>query len=329
MGSKVIVFILVLIVGLGVGLYLYHSGAFVKGIGAFNSLIPVPSSSLSHASGSSTSSGASWWSFLGVPSLGSHLTGPSIPPPQGQEPTIVGPSSGGSAAATSTINPANIPAGFTAAELSPYFHDVRIGGATHATFSSYGTITLNANYNSTGTIDVTGWRIKANSGNEIVPQAVNLYDPTGLAPATDIILKKGDTVRLYSTAAPFNLRLNECTGYMAHVANFVPAIPNTCPSINRSQISTLGGACQNFILSIGQCKAPNMSSPQVPQNDYACTQYLTTNFTYRSCFNAHNADANFLSNQVWVWTGSNIIDQYHNTVELLDTNGLLVDLYSY
>jgi len=123
--------------------------------------------------------------------------------------------------------------------------------------------------------------------------------------------------------------LNECTGYMAHVANFVPALPNTCPYIDQSQLQSFTGQCQQFIESVGQCQAPDMSSPQVPQADYACMQYLENNFTYRSCFNQHSADANFLSNQIWVWTGANIVDQYHNTILLLDKNGLLVDLYNY
>ena len=74
---------------------------------------------------------------------------------------------------------------------------------------------------------------------------------------------------------------------------------------------------------------PNMSSPQVPQADYSCMQYLESNFTYRSCFNEHSSDPNFLSNQVWAWTGSNIVGQYDSKVVLLDKNGLLVNTYNY
>jgi hypothetical protein len=74
---------------------------------------------------------------------------------------------------------------------------------------------------------------------------------------------------------------------------------------------------------------PVLSGPQVPTNDYACMNYIENNFTYRSCFNQHSADANFLSNQVWVWTGSSPVNQYHDTVRLLDKNGLLVDIYTY
>lgn len=314
MGAKIglILFIIIL---LAVGVYVYSSGALVNGWRGFNTLVHAPSSTFSFFKDFnifSTSTPSARW--------------PSSP-------TIASPSSGSGAgsAVNPAINPADIPAGYTAAQLSPYFREVTFGGVSAGTYYSYGTITLNAYFNNgtTGAIDVTGWQIKTNVGDEYIPQAVNLYDPTGLAPAGDIDMKNGNAVFLYSSSAPFNLRLNECTGYMAHVATFVPALPLTCPSVGRSQLQELSGACQDFVNSIGQCQTPNMSSPRVPQGDYACMNYLQDNFTYRSCFDQHSADANFLSNQIWVWTGSSPVGQYHDTVRLLDKNGLLVDMYSY
>ena len=74
------------------------------------------------------------------------------------------------------------------------------------------------------------------------------YTILGLSPASDILVKNGDTVYLYSSSAPFNLRLNECIGYVAHVANFVPALPLNCPYINQSQIQNFTGQCQNILI---------------------------------------------------------------------------------
>jgi hypothetical protein len=229
------------------------------------------------------------------------------------------------------INPADIPAGYTVAQLSPYFHIVRLGSVSAGTSFYYGTITLDDyDYNSPSTtVDITGWQIKSKDSGEYIPQAIDIYDPSGLAAPSDIRVKNGDTVYLYSSSAPFNLRLNECIGYVAHVANFQPALPSDCPSVDQSAIQNFTGQCQEYIDSIGGCQQPDMSSPQIPRNDYACQDYLENNFTYKSCFEAHDGDANFLSNQVWVWTGSNVVDQYHDTVQLLDRNGLLVDLYTY
>jgi hypothetical protein len=284
-----VVFIIIIIVALGVGLYLYSSGAFANGVKGVDALLPAPTSTGS--SSASSSSWSSFWNTLGF-SGGSHAPiGPSLPAAPAQQTTIGAPSSGasGSNAAVAAINPADIPAGYTAAQLSPYFHDVLFGSISAASFYSYGTITLNDDdYYSTSTIDITGWQIQSNDGDEYVPQAVNLYDPTGLAPASDINVKTGDTVFMYSSSAPFNLRLNECIGYAAHVANFVPALPITCPYINQSQLQQFSGACQNYLDTIGQCQLPALSGPQVPTNDYACMNYLENNFTYRTCFDQHS-----------------------------------------
>lgn len=333
MGGKTVVFIIIVIIGLGLGLYLYNSGAFTKGVNEFNALVPPPSSSSSQGTGSSASSsgGGSFWSFLGIPSLGSSIAGPSIPPPQQQESIITAPSSGSPATGNPNITPANIPAGFTAAQLSPYFQEIRLSGVSPGTSYYYGTITLTDDdyANPSSTIDVTGWQIKSTDSGEYIPQAIDVYDPSGLTPASDILMKQGDTLYLYSSSAPFNLRLNECIGYVANVADFEPALPLSCPPVNQSAIQNFTGECQEYIDSIGGCQQPNMSSPEIPENDYACINYLENNFTYKSCFNAHDSDPDFLSNQIWAWTGSNVVDQYHDRVELLDRNGLLVDLYTY
>jgi hypothetical protein len=227
------------------------------------------------------------------------------------------------------IDPSQIPAGFTVAQLSPYFHLIRFGGVTAGTSYYYGTITLYSYLNASTTVDITGWQIKSRNSGEYIPQAVNLYDASGLMPATDIMLHNGDTVSLYSSSAAINLRLNKCIGYVAHMENFNPALPTNCPYVDRSAIQNFTGACQNYIESLNSCQAPDMTSPSIPRTDYSCEDYLKNNFTYKSCFQSHVNDADFLSNQVWVWMGSNVVDPYHDSVKLFDKKGLLVDLYSY
>ncbi len=238
---------------------------------------------------------------------------------------LASPSSTGAPA----IDPSQIPAGYTLAELSPYFHQIRLGSVSAGTSYYYGQITLYAYLNSGEKVDITGWQIKTNNSGEYIPQAINLYDPSGLTPASDIVVKSGDTVSLYSSSAPFNLRLNACVGYLAHVANFKPGLPESCPYIDRSALQNFTGACQNYIGSLSGCASPDLNNVPVPRTDYACYDYLQNHFNYKSCFTDHVGDANFLSNQVWVWTGSNVVDQYHDTVKLLDRQGRLVDLYSY
>ena len=231
--------------------------------------------------------------------------------------------------ATTTINPADIPPGFTVSQLSPYFHKIRFSGISAGGPGYYGVITIYSNLNQGETVDVTGWQIKSNKGGEYIPQAVALYDPSGLAPASDIVLQTGQYVYMYSSAGPFNLRLNKCIGYIGNSNHFTPPLPNYCPSPDRSAISTFTGVCQNFIQSIGSCQTPDLNNPQIPNNDQTCRDYIANNFNYRSCFNAHESDPDFFLNQWWIWTGASPSDPYHDVVDLLDKHGLLVDIYTY
>lgn len=326
-----IIGIILLIVGLGVGLYVVNSGAGSK----LGSLFNPPSAATSTAATSTStvattsSSGFSWSTFFqslfqphtfsSVPansnSGGSGSTGGSS---GGGQTTITTPS------ATSTVTP---PAGFTVAQLSPYYKQVKLSGVSRnqITLSTYPSQNI-----PTSTVDITGWEIKTNHGGEFVPQAINVYNPSGQNQASEIILaiNKINYVNIYSNSAPANLRLNACMGYLNTPAQFKPGFSNSCPSINRSQISQYTGACQNYILSLG-CQTPNPTGYYYPRRDYQCQEYLSGKFTYNWCVSTYATSANFLSNEWRVWMGATPLDPYHDIVELLDKNGLLVDVYSY
>jgi len=300
MGGRIML-IFIVVIALGVGLYIYNSGVIGKGIGFLNTQIPRQATTTTF-----------------------------IAPQPSTRPSYV---SGGTVITRTpapSIGPTDVPAGFTTSQLSPYFHQVRFGGISAGNIYSYGQISLYA-YPATGatSIDVTGWHIKSNRGGEYIPQAVDVYDPTGNAPAGDIRLASGDMLNLYSTSAPVNLRINKCIGYLPNRTQFNPQLPQSCPYIDNSKIQSFSGACQNYIMSLGGCQSPDLSSPYVPWNDYACQDYLNSHFNYRSCFDEHRTDSDFLSHEIRVWMGSSPVDQFHDQVLLLDANGLLVDLYKY
>jgi hypothetical protein len=230
------------------------------------------------------------------------------------------------------INPSEIPAGFTLAQLSPYFKKITFGGVSPSNPYYYGTITLSSyGLAPSDTVDITGWQIKTNRGGEYIPQAIDLYDPSGLAAPSDIFLRQNQEVYIYSSPGPFNLRLNECIGYIGNTNKFTPPLPQNCPYVDEQAISKMGftGSCESYIYSLGACQVPDPNNVQVPQTDYACQNYLENNFNYKACFNAHASDADFLSSQWWIWAGSSPLDEYHDTVNLLDRNGLLADQYVY
>jgi hypothetical protein len=313
MGKK-IAFILLIVVICGIVLYVASSNIFGKLGGMLSSLAPKPPTTV--YSNTAPSSGGSTLSS-GSPSWTSGSASASTSVAANQQPT------------TPTINPSDIPAGYTLAQLSPFFHQITFGSLYSGDVYSYGQISLyDSSQATTTSIDVTGWEIKSNRGGEYIPTAINLYDPSGLTAPGDIRMQSNQTLNIYSDTAPFNLRLNKCIGYMQNSNPFNPPLPTDCPYVSQSDISTFTGVCQQYVYSLGSCQLPDMNNISIPETDYACRTYLE-NLNYGGCFAKHVNDSDFLSNEWRVWMGSNVIDPVHDTVLLLDRNGLLVDLRTY
>ena len=176
MGGKIII-VLFGVFLLGLVIYAVNSNIIGKLGSPFGSLFHYSSSSWSLAFPSAISSAPAQTEIL--------------------SPAPSGGGAGATTAATATINPSQIPAGFTVNELSPYFKKITFGGVSAGNAYSYGTITLSTyGLAASDTVDITGWQIKTNRGGEYIPQAVDLYDPSGLAAASDIVVGR-KPIRLY------------------------------------------------------------------------------------------------------------------------------------
>ncbi len=231
---------------------------------------------------------------------------------------------------TSTIDPRTIPEGFKVEQLSPYFRKIFFSGVSAGSVYSLGTVALRAsNLDEGQSVNVTGWLIKGKRGGQYIPKAVEVYDPSGLAPETDIVLKKGETLQIYTSASAVgrNLRLNKCIGYLQNVSKFTPSFPSNCPRPDRSELENFSSKCYDYVLSLGSCSLPK-PNVLLPFNDYACRAYLDT-INYKGCFERYRSDSDFLSKEWRVWVGSRFLDERHDKVFLFDKNGLLVDSRSY
>jgi hypothetical protein len=349
--------ILMLVVGLGVGLYLINSGGAAK----FGSLFTPPGESASSStsasttisnpamgfeqsssqssapSSSSSTSGFSWTTFFssifGAPHGFANI--PTVSSVNGGSGSNYGGSgSGNTAGVSGSSNSSNSsggitpPAGLTVSQLSPYYQKVHLSGVsqgeiTVSTYPAYGT--------PTSTVDITGWEIKTNRGGEFIPQAANLYYPVGQSPESDIILALNEPqyVNMYSNSAPQNLRINACMGYLNATHQFNPGFSYDCPAVDHSQLSQFTGACQNYIMSLYDCQSPDFTNYYFPRNDYQCEDYLTGKYNYNWCVSTYASSPNFFGNEWRIWMGATPLDPYHDNVELLDKNGLVVDIYHY
>ncbi|MEK9154719.1 MAG: hypothetical protein AAB596_01465 [Patescibacteria group bacterium] len=236
-----------------------------------------------------------------------------------------------------------IPAGFKREQLSPYFDKIRISSANYSSNAAYPSEIRLYSYLSSSNkgdfINISGWKIRNNYSEVIIPQAVDIYEPSGVVPEKDIILSAENNgsyyIILYSNKSALgrNIRLNKCIGYLENSYSFNPALSKNCPSIPRQDISNLSGECQNYIYSLGSCGAVNTSFYNTlsgTSDGNACRQFLNTIGTYGSCFSKYRYEKDFLSNEYRLWINQDLgIDQFHDRLRLFDRSGLLVSEYIY
>lgn len=228
-----------------------------------------------------------------------------------------------------------IPNGYTYSQISPFFQKIRISEVYSSAYSVYPSQIKLASYftQKSQRIDITGWKIKSNKNEIIIPQAVNLYDLLGYAVDSDIILEPNSYVNIYSntSAVNKNLRLNKCMGYLENDFAFMPSLERGCPAISRASIAYLSGTCQSYILSLNSCQIPSIATyNSFPGGDDGnkCRAFLS-NLNYTSCVKEHRNDIDFYLNDWRVWANRQILDPQHDTVSLFDSTGLLVDQYIY
>lgn len=231
------------------------------------------------------------------------------------------------------------PTGFTLKNLSPFYGKARLSNIVPPRrYYDPRSITQFSIRGATGTstiaIDVTGWEVKGNSGAQTyIPKAVSNYSMQayGTPQSGDVILAQNELLTVYSSKSPIgvNLRLNKCAGYLNNEYKFSPSLTQTCPSVDRSAVSSFSGQCQSFIFSLYGCKEPTANEKNYYSYDNACSVFLSK-LNYRGCYDAHRNDADFLGHEWRVWLDHEIpFNAEHDRILLLDKNGLLVDVYTY
>lgn len=226
------------------------------------------------------------------------------------------------------------PQGFTQNQLSPYYGKVSINSfSPYRSSFSLGGFSLFATYQSKEPIDVTGWKLRSNLGESVeILKAVSDYDPLGGDRPADIIVQAGDSLEAYTTTPAFvqNVRLNKCMGYLNNHMKTDPAFPRNCPAeVERRDVVTLPGQCQDFLLSLSSCDEPTIKTFNDPNVTHQCIRFVQDRLNYESCYRKHRGEADFFS-KVWrVWLGPVFFDKTHDRVQLLDKDGRLVDVYTY
>ena len=191
-------------------------------------------------------------------------------------------------------------------------------------------INLSASFSDSGSMDITGWKIKSvQRGETVIGRGLAL--PQFNSFSSDIRLKSGDSVKIIAGISPLlsSFQINSCFGWLNSVYNIDSSL-NYCPLIQISNLTGFGldSACQNLILNSGSCRAPS----DTVLNNYSreCRIWVEHNLNYNACVEKHMNESDFYKG--WqIYTGNNnlFFDQLHDRVELRDQAGLLVDSYEY
>lgn len=227
------------------------------------------------------------------------------------------------------------PTGFSLSQLSPYYDKVRLENVTRP-YDSYSQaqFTLRTDYALENAVNITEWKIKGNRGAEIsVPRAIADYGIQGSPQVSDILLKKGEYLVVYSGKSPNNqnFRLNKCIGYLNNSYTFSPPLPHSCPSVERTIMVSFSGKCQSFIYSLGTCREPssNEKNQFTLSEDAGCSAFLNS-LNYGGCYSAYRYQTDFFSTEWRAWIDQQFsFDRDHDRILLYDKSGLLVDEYTY
>ena len=217
--------------------------------------------------------------------------------------------------------------------VSPSFGKVTIRSWRGATSSSPFTLTLSSHLTSEETLSVSNWTLKSNTGSFSIGFGAERISPVGTVFQKQIVLHRGDKVLISGAASPFgaggNFRPNTCLGWLKQYYSFPLSVPSSCPDRPRLQdVSFLKPACQDFILkevNFSRCEVPSYSQNVAIAADSSCITYINDTLNYGACVAKHSGDLNFLKNEWQVFANRSFGHPTHDTIQLLDENGLFVD----
>lgn len=251
-----------------------------------------------------------------------------------------------SVGAGGAVAPAPIPippAGFTVAQLSPFYKKVQFSSVVHpySVNDSRATFSLVADYSLDRGIDITGWQVKGNGAYGItIPAAVADFQSLMIMYVSayqgkdHIMVQPGGMATFYTMPSPMkgvSLRLNKCTGYLNESYAFSPSIPNDCPRPEIPRATLLSGKCQDYVHSLYACRTPSLDSinASLDQNETECRAFAQR-LNYDGCYATYRNDADFFSREWRVWLNQYMpFDLRHDRLVLYDAQGLVVNEYVY
>ena len=222
---------------------------------------------------------------------------------------------------------------------SPYFRTVTLqSGNTNATSAVDEYIVLRGESSAGNGVNISGWKlVSTESGRTVsIKKGLELMYPEALNNTeVNIVLRPGDNAYVSTGRAPQgrSFHVNKCSGYSEQFFDYSPSLQMSCPRLTDEKLPArpnhLKDSCLDYIRSFPQCQIPQQSIPEKYAGD--CQSFIESHVGYAKCFDLHKNDADFLTNEWRIFLGSDedIWKSQRETIQLLDTQGRIVDQYKY
>lgn len=232
------------------------------------------------------------------------------------------------------------------ANKSEYFKIVTVSRPSSAgnvdTTQEYITLTYRKSTAPAATelINITGWMLRSTkTGRQAsLGKAVLLpssYAATSVKGEDLIIFRPGDKAIVATGRSPIgnSFLINKCIGHFNQYQTFTPYLNQTCPALRDEKMpeppNALNDACLNYINSWPTCGNQVRNLPE--RLSHECQTWIIEHATYNSCVSLHQPDTDFFSNEWRVFFNRTepLWKTQRETIQLLDTNGKVVDEVSY
>ena len=206
-------------------------------------------------------------------------------------------------------------------------------------------LSIKASLLNTSSIELTGWSLHSIVSNTRIylPPATLLLKMTGDNDVQPVHLAPGEYAILHSGSSPVkdvatSFHTNSCIGYVSTLNEFTPPLqsdcnnPHTILPATPQNITTYGSECIEFLQEADSCKSYTTEMPAhlLP----ACRDLIARKLTYHSCLSDALANKGYeifnnggwylyLNHEAEIWRNN------YEAIQLLDQNGLVVDVLRY
>jgi len=227
---------------------------------------------------------------------------------------------------------------------SPYYDKIRMSNISglHQDNPDKEYISLSVRLDRDEKINITGWFLKSElTGYYMTIGKAALLPFPFTNTESDVILEQGDKVYLTKGFSPIGIsfRTNKCTGYFEENRTFHPSLPRQCPNAEDENLPLFSSVyerndeCIELIDRIPRCTTKgNEYTRDLPDTvPLSCKEYITTQINYNTCVATHLGDTDFPGNQYRIYLNKfgPFWRTSHDTINLHDENGLIVDSIDY